>query len=146
MTLLDLDGIDKLRERMDDEAADELVANIAAHMKANSVNGETAGRLDDDKFGLVHDANLDVTALQETIANTVKEADPKGEGLEVGSTTVDLEVEKSEADNARALLYTINKFSESHGDFTIDQLSDGYKQMLETCLKAIKGAAAADRF
>lgn len=131
MTLLDLDGIDKLRERMDDDAADKLVANIAAHMKANSVNGDSAGRLDDDKFGLVHDADLDVSALQETIAATVKEADPKGEGLEVGSTTVDLEGEMSEADNARALLYTINKFSESHGDFTIDQLSDGYKQMLD---------------
>ena len=131
MTLVDLDGIDKLRERMDDKAADDLVANIAAHMKANSVNGESAGRLDDDKFGLVHDADLDVSALQETIAATVKEADPKGEGLEVASSTVDLEGEMSEADNARALLYTINKFSESHGDFTIDQLSDGYKQMLD---------------
>ena len=131
MTLVDLDGIDKLRELMDDKAADDLVANIAAHMKANSVNGEPAGRLDDDKFGLVHDADLDVSALQETIAATVKEADPKGEGLEVASSTVDLEGEMSEADNARALLYTINKFSESHGDFTIDQLSDGYKQMLD---------------
>ncbi|MBT5860203.1 MAG: EAL domain-containing protein, partial [Alphaproteobacteria bacterium] len=131
MTLLDLDGIDKLRDRMDSEDADDLVANIAAHMKANSVNGESAGRLDDDKFGLVHDADLDVSALQETIAATVKEADPKGEGLEVASSTVDLEGEMSESDNARALLYTINKFSESHGDFTIDQLSDGYKQMLD---------------
>ena len=131
MTLVDLDGIDKLRELMDDKAADDLVANIAAHMKANSVNGESAGRLDDDKFSLVHDADLDVSALQKTIAATVKEADPKGEGLEVASSTVDLEGEMSEADNARALLYTINKFSESHGDFTIDQLSDGYKQMLD---------------
>ena len=119
MTLLDLDGIDELKERLGDEAADELVADISAHMQANSVNGESAGRIEDDKFGIVHDADLDVDALKETIATKTKEADPKGEGLEVGGATVDLQSEMSEADNARALLYTINKFSESHGDFTI---------------------------
>ena len=131
MTLLDLDGIDELKERLGDEAADELVADISAHMQANSVNGESAGRIEDDKFGIVHDADLDVDALKETIATKTKEADPKGEGLEVGGATVDLQSEMSEADNARALLYTINKFSESHGDFTIAELSGGYKQMLD---------------
>lgn len=131
MTLLDLEGIDELRERLDDDTADQLVADIAAHMQANSVNGESAGRIDDDKFALIHDADLDVEALQKTIADKTKEVDPDGTGLDVGGTTVNLEAEMSEADNARALLYTINKFSESHGDFTITELSGGYKQMLD---------------
>ena len=131
MTLLDLDGIDALKMRTDSATADRVLGDIATYLQANSVNGASAGRMADDKFGLVHEADLDVTALKQTISDTAKQADPNGAGLEVGANTVALEATMSEADNAKALLYTINKFSDSHGDFTITQLTDGYKLMLD---------------
>jgi EAL domain-containing protein (putative c-di-GMP-specific phosphodiesterase class I)/GGDEF domain-containing protein len=130
MTLIDLDGIDDLKEKLG-EAGEDLLNDISAHLQANSVNGASAGRIDDGKFGIVHEPGLDVSALEKSIEDKTKEADPTGEGMEVGAATVDLEATMSEEDNAKALLYTINKFSESKGDFTIGELTDGYKKMMD---------------
>lgn len=132
ITMLSIEGIDALKGRMDATRADAMMADIAAHLQANSVNGAAAGRIADDKFGLVHDANLDVAGLKAVIAEKAKAADPSGAGVSVAAATVDLEAAgMSEADHAKALLYTINKFSDTHGDFTIPSLMDGYKNMLD---------------
>jgi EAL domain-containing protein (putative c-di-GMP-specific phosphodiesterase class I)/GGDEF domain-containing protein len=130
MTLIDLDGLDKLKDKLG-EAGEDLLNDISAHLQANSVNGASAGRIDDGKFGIVHEPGLDVSALEKSIEDKTKEADPDGEGMEVGVATVDLEATMSEEDNAKALLYTINKFSESKGDFTIGELTEGYKTMMD---------------
>ena len=130
MTLIDMDGLDKLKDKLG-EAGEDLLHDISAHLQANSVNGASAGRIDDGKFGLVHEPGLDVAALEKSIEEKTKEADPTGEGMEVGAATVDLEATMSEEDNAKALLYTINKFSESKGDFTIGELTEGYKTMMD---------------
>jgi EAL domain-containing protein (putative c-di-GMP-specific phosphodiesterase class I)/GGDEF domain-containing protein len=130
MTLIDMEGIDKLKEKLG-EAGDDLLHDISAHLQANSVNGASAGRIDDGKFGIVHEPGLDVSALEKSIADKTKEADPDGEGMEVGSATVDLDATMSEEENAKALIYTLNKFSESKGDFTIGDLTAGYKTMMD---------------
>ncbi|MBT6387601.1 MAG: GGDEF domain-containing protein, partial [Alphaproteobacteria bacterium] len=118
MTLIDMEGIEKLKEKLG-EAGDDLLHDISAHLQANSVNGASAGRIDDGKFGIVHEPGLDVAALEKSIEDKTKEADPDGEGMEVGAATVDLDATMSEEENAKALIYTLNKFSESKGDFTI---------------------------
>lgn len=132
MTFLDLDGLEKVKSKLGEEEAEEFVAAVTAELQANSVNGSSAGHLDGDKFGLVHDANVNIEALEQTISERAKEADPEGPGLHVGAATVDLEsAGLSEADDAKALLYTINKFSESRGDFTVTELNEGYKLMMK---------------
>lgn len=131
MTLLDLDGLEEVKARLGAEEAEEFVATVTAELQANSVNGSSAGHLDGDKFGLVHDADINIAALEQTILDRAKEADPDGAGVKVEAATVDLEsVGLSEADDAKALLYTVNKFSESRGDFTVTELNEGYKSMV----------------
>ena len=131
MTLLDLDGLEKVKARLGDEEAEEFIATVTAELQANSVNGSSAGHLDGDKFGLVHDADVNIEALEQTILDRAMEVDPDGAGVKVGAATVDLEsAGLSEADDAKALLYTVNKFSESRGDFTVTELNEGYKLMM----------------
>jgi EAL domain-containing protein (putative c-di-GMP-specific phosphodiesterase class I)/GGDEF domain-containing protein len=149
MTLIDLDGIDALREKMGTEEGEQLLSDISAHLQANSVNGSSAGRIDGDKFGIVHEPGMNVDELNQSIADKTKAADPDGEGMEVTGATVNLDAAMSEEDNAKALVYTINKFSESQGDFTIDELSDGYKKMMDETqakIKAFKTTIATGEF
>ena len=132
MTLIDLDGLEKVKSRLGAEEAEEFVAEVTAQLQASSVNGASAGRLEGDKFGLVHEADVNIEALEQSISERAKEADPAGAGVSVGAATVDLEsAGLSEADDAKALLYTINKFSESRGDFTVTELNQGYKLMMK---------------
>ena len=132
MTLLNIDGLDDLTERLDTDAANEFLDDISAHLRVSSVNGAAAGRLNDEQYGLVHEADLDVAGLEESIVQCARDLDPAGEGLKLAATTLGLEAgEMSEVENAKALLYTINKFSETRGDFTIRELSEGYQSMLD---------------
>ncbi len=132
MTLLNVDGLEDLTERLDTDVANEFLDDISAHLRVSSVNCAAAGRLNDEQYGLVHEADLDVAGLEESIAQRARDLDPAGEGLRMAATTLDLEAgEMSEFEIAKALLYTINKFSETRGDFTIRELSDGYQSMLD---------------
>ena len=132
MTLLNLDGLSDIRGRIDDAAAEELMHDITAYLRASSLNGDSVSHMEDDQFGLVHEARLDIEALKQTIVERAKEIDTTGDGLNAVAATVTLDSENlSESENAKALLYSINKFSETHGEVTVAELNDGYKQMLE---------------
>lgn len=132
MTLLELSGLSGVIGRMEEGAAADLLSDINAYIQARAIGGETAGGFGNDKFGVVHDPNIDIPELGQTISDRVQQADPEGEGIEVLTASMEIGGEElSEFDNAKALLYTINKFSDEHGKFTIDQLQQGYKLMLD---------------
>ena len=132
MTLINLDGLGDIKQRVGDDASAALMRDITAYLRASSLNGEAVSRMADDQFGLIHEAKLDIDQLKRTIIERAREIDTTGDGLNVVAATVVLDTESlSETDNAKALLYSINKFSETHGDITVAELSDGYRQMLD---------------
>lgn len=128
LTMIELGAYDELRERLSDEAQTELSATMGSLFRANSVDGDLAGQIDANRFGLVHDVNLNVENLSAQIEKFAKEMDPEGQGISVDSATVDVEAGvMSEEDTARALVYTINRFcDETVGDFTVRDLSEGF--------------------
>ncbi len=144
MTFLELNGLDDLKARIGGEDADTFMSEITAHMQAHSINGDAAGHISGDKYGIVHDAALDVSALEGALAERTRTADPSGKGIEIEAATVALDgdPEVSEEDSAKALLYTINRFSEERGDFTIGDLSDGCKLMLDETVERISSFKA----
>ncbi|MBT3536084.1 MAG: EAL domain-containing protein [Rhodospirillaceae bacterium] len=150
MTMLDLRGLDDLMARMDESDAADLMTDINANIQARAIAGETAGRFDNDKFGVVHDPDVDIPALEDAIGARALEADPEGEGIKVHSASIALDGDElSDFDDAKALLYTINKFSEERSKFTIKDLQQGYKLMLnETRAKIVtfKNVVASGEF
>ena len=144
MTFLELEGLDDLKARIGGEDAEVFMSEMTAHMQAHSINGDAAGHISGDKYGIVHDAGLDVSALEGALAQRTRVADPTGKGIEVEAATVALDgdSEVSEEDSAKALLYTLNRFSDERGDFTIGDLSDGYKLMLDETVERISSFKA----
>lgn len=132
MTMLDLEGLSAVMGRMEKSDATGLMSDINAYIQARAIGGETAGGFGDDKFGVVHDPNVDIPQLGQTIIDRVLLADPEGDGINVRTASIDLGDEAlSDFDDAKALLYTINRFSEERGKFTIKDLQQGYKLMLD---------------
>ena len=150
MTMLDLDGLAAVIERLGEGEASGLMADINAYIQARAIGGEAAGQFGDSKFGVVHDPDVDIPELSQTIIDRVLLADPKGEGIEVNTASIDLGDEAlTDFDNAKALLYTINKFSEEKGKFTINDLQKGYKSMLDQTrqkILAFKNTVASGAF
>lgn len=128
LTMIELGDYDALCDRLSDDAQTELSATMGSLFRANSVDGDLAGQIDTNRFGLVHDVHLNVENLSAQIETFARQMDPDGQGISVDSATVDVEAGvMSEEDTARALVYTINRFcDEAAGEFTVRDLSEGF--------------------
>jgi EAL domain-containing protein (putative c-di-GMP-specific phosphodiesterase class I) len=139
ITLLTLGGLEELTKRLDGDVADELMGEIVGQLQASSLDGAAAGRLDREKFGFVHDADLDASAVEALIEDCARRADPSGRGVALSSTTIALAGDElTETDKAKALVYAINKYAEAHSNFDIGELSEGYRQMAAETLARIR--------
>jgi len=144
MTLIALPGYEELRERMGDAAEHDLLMSVGAALRANSVTGDDAGRIDDDRYGLVHTADLDIAQLEHRIGDLIREADPTQEGLKVESATVEVDQENlSEEDIANGLIYTINRFKSLKGsDFTLKNLSTSISSLAKEAVESVQSFKA----
>lgn len=116
MTVMSMPQLKELQDRLGDEQNESLMHSVGAFLKANSADGDTAARVDDQSFSLIHEAAADIEILEQEIAELTKEADPDGKGVEVETATVDASDDAiSEEEMAKGLMYTLNHFKEATG-------------------------------
>jgi PAS domain S-box-containing protein len=132
MTMLDLEGLSAVLDRMEESEAAALMYDINGYIQARAMDGGAATHIDNDMFSVVHDPAANIPDLEQLISTRAEAADPNGEGVTVHAASIDLAGdEMSDFDDGKALLYTINKFSVERGKFTIKDLEQGYKMMLD---------------
>jgi PAS domain S-box-containing protein len=151
LTMLRLVGIDSLRERAGAEATSTFLGEMGAFLRAVSINGDGAGRIAEDRYGVVHAATLDPVSVSGHVAALARAADPTGKGLPIDHSTVDLSLEGlTEEDAAKALIYTIGKFAENTSDrFAVDSLQDAFRTLLKDTVSrigALRGTVSESRF
>ncbi|MDA0238414.1 MAG: EAL domain-containing protein [Proteobacteria bacterium] len=140
LTLIELLDLDALRDRLDEESEQSLITTLGAALRANSVNGDTAGQVSDGRYALVHDASVDVAELEEDLSAYTKDVDPEGQGVSVEAATVATDEDSlSDEDLANGLVYTINRFRESKGtDFNLTDFSNNLSGMIGQAVKSVK--------
>jgi EAL domain-containing protein (putative c-di-GMP-specific phosphodiesterase class I)/GGDEF domain-containing protein len=114
MTLVDLDGLNAVCDRLRAEETAVLMERIGATLRSSAINGSLVGRTGEQGFGLVHDAALDAEHLAQALGELILAADPSAEGVRVrrGSVVLDGAAVTSE-EAEEAVLYAIRKFGES---------------------------------
>lgn len=132
-TMFDMGDIAELRDRLDDVAQHEMMQTIGACFRAGSVHGDTAGQIDNDKFGLVHAPNFDPDSLNRELADYTRGVDPTGKGLTISSTTLEIDAAgMSDEETARTFLYAINRYCESTtGEFEMKSLSESFSELAQ---------------
>ena len=140
MTLIALPNYEALQGRMAAGAQETLLDTMGAYLKANSVDGDTAARIGDDRFGLVHEADLDLDELQQKIGDFTREADPTGEGIAVEAATIEVDPSTaSDEDLGNGLVYAINQFRNAEGsDFNFHQLSTNLSSLVSQAANSVK--------
>lgn len=150
LSFLELKGIEDLQRRLDAGMAVKLLKRIALELGNFSYDGESASKLTEERFGVLHEPEKDVDALKKVISGEAILSDPVGAGLEVNSTTMELTADKGRhKENMRALLYAINKFSETSDDLTIDDLAASTQTDFPNIVRRIstmRGVIARDEF
>jgi EAL domain-containing protein (putative c-di-GMP-specific phosphodiesterase class I)/GGDEF domain-containing protein len=134
MTLLDLPNIEALRKKVGNEATEQFVAHLGDYLKSLSVGGDSAGRLDATKYGVVHTDAIKPDAIRKRVSEMAKEAAPKAPPVAVHAASLELDVgDVSPEEAAQALAYTINQFSRQEGEsFSLTSLSKGLKIALSS--------------
>ncbi len=139
ITLLDFPELKGFLDSLPTEQAEDLLHEISEYLKSKSVGGDTAGMIDGEAYSFVHDTSVSTNDVIQDIVNLTKKRDPKGEGIRLKAETIQADPGRlNEQDSANALLYTLNKYANSHGEnFSIQSLSEGYETMLDETVERI---------
>ena len=139
VSLLDLPDLKDLLDFLDPSHAANLLIEIADYIRGKSIDGDTAGIVEPGKYSLVHEEGVAPSQLIDDIKTIIRQADPKGIGIDATVTTVEADSGSLTAhDSANALLYMLNQFAESEREnFTIDTIFASYESMLGETLRKI---------
>lgn len=139
LTFLTLPDFEAFRGRVGEDVRRRLAQQIGDQLRARAVDGMTAGRLGEGRYGFVHRPGLDLADLEEEIAETTRALDPEKRGMTVSASTLDLASGSLDEDGAiRALTYTIKKYMTSRdGTLSVQSLSDSYEGMLNDAVDRI---------
>ncbi len=140
LTLISLPGYEGLRERLDEESEQKLLDTLGTYLKANSVGGDMASRVGEGRFGLVHDASVDVAEVEKQISQFSQEADPTGQGVEVKAASLDVGQEDvSREDIASGLGYTLRMFQNAEeGEIDFENLESSFSSLVSETADRIK--------
>jgi EAL domain-containing protein (putative c-di-GMP-specific phosphodiesterase class I)/GGDEF domain-containing protein len=142
VSILSLEGLGDLKNRLPAPVADNLMARVGAALRSNAVDGDAATQIGDDKFSFVHQATLDLAQLTTQIQELAKSADPQGQGVKVDTASLNMEGAEnlSQEDMAKGLLYAMNSFQREAGKgFNIADLSTNITQLVAKGVSEVNG-------
>jgi EAL domain-containing protein (putative c-di-GMP-specific phosphodiesterase class I) len=81
-------------------------------LKAHSIGGDSAARVEEGRFSVLHAAGYRVDELIGQVERLARSADPAGKGLHVEASTTVMDVaDVTEEDLAKGLIHAIHRFS-----------------------------------
>jgi EAL domain-containing protein (putative c-di-GMP-specific phosphodiesterase class I) len=135
MTFLDIGDVGRLSSvtGVDSEGVRRFTERVEDRLRESSLDGETVGRVDAGKYGVVHGRDLDLDGLRNELQSYARDIDPEGQALEVAASTVALESDNLETSDIRtALEFAVDEFADTGIDAVIfDTLADSQASYLD---------------
>jgi len=130
LTLLDMPGLAALQKRLPAEQASEMIRSVGAMLRAASVDGNSAGRVAEERFGVLQQDGAQT--LPQNIADLTRRLDPKGAGVAVQRTDVELAFNAMAPEDAmKAIRYVVNRFSDRESGAAMpDTLTGAFETMV----------------
>lgn len=138
LTLLKLSNLQGMSSSISETDMTDFLSQMGSVLRSYSIGGDSAGRIDDDKYGIIHSKSFDGDILKEKVETLSRVASPDN-NLQITPSSVDLEKGKLSQENAsQALMFVINNYvSEDGSGFDISNLADGLQGRMETTMNRI---------
>lgn len=139
LTLLLIEGLQDMVDNLPEGAAEEVRQGIDAYLRGISADGDSAGRLAADRYGIVHSDDIDSDEVRDHISELISAVGGEIDDSHIRTWSLDVSEDNLDAaDAARALVYTVQAFATAQGgEFTISSLEDGAKRMLSDAVERI---------
>lgn len=117
----------------------EVLKAIGQALSTESLGGDTAGRIDDENFSIVHGDGVDATALSEKISSAMAVAAPETKTLLPKVATMDgASNGMDDKQMAKAMLYSLQEFTKNDGEMPSGDLSTMLEERLAENVLAVK--------
>lgn len=152
ITFIEFVGAAGFRERLGSDRWEAFYADAGSVLRGGSIEGDAAGAIAEDRFGIVHEAGSGVGPdVRRQLADLARAFDPSGNGLQVEHATVASSADQLTSEEAaQALVYTINKMAaKGAGQLGVTSLAVSFhEQVMETQdrIQAFKAVVSANRF
>jgi EAL domain-containing protein (putative c-di-GMP-specific phosphodiesterase class I)/GGDEF domain-containing protein len=151
LTLMRLDGLVQLEDRLEKETRARLLSEVAGLMRTASLGGDSAGQLDAESFGLIHTTSFDTKALADQVRALARALDPDGEGVQPTTAMLDLDPQGMNGDEAaKACLYVFDRYVANRDtELSIKSLSAGLSSLIGDTVdrvQAFRGIVRDARF
>jgi EAL domain-containing protein (putative c-di-GMP-specific phosphodiesterase class I) len=151
LTLLRFVGLNELRHRLERGTRGQIAAAIGGGLRALAVNGDLAGQLDGENFGIVHAKDADLAGFERRILELARRLDPQSGakarpaqpapkkpqaeapgGVAIARTVVEMDVDgMAQSEQVKALGHILNRFADGRAeDFKIASVSAGHSAMV----------------
>ena len=131
VTFLEADRIEEYKKSLSVDEANNFNENFNAVLKEQSYAGSTASQVDDNKYAIIHDAEITPDFIEKKIQQLVQRTSPSSEGMDIKTKTIEADMESlNEREARRALLYTINQIEKKGLDAAGDDLKQGFDDYL----------------
>ncbi|MGC9268804.1 EAL domain-containing protein [Acidiphilium sp.] len=115
LTLISMPDLQGLQERLGSGEQTVLDA-VGTVLKAHSLGGDTAARLSEDRFSLLHTPDVSIDDLMRQLEAVTRAADPTGVGLTIDTATLAIDVSTiAEGDLTLGLTHTLRRFGAASG-------------------------------
>lgn len=118
------------------DKAKTFMENAEANMRAWSIDGASVGKLDNTKFGVIHERGVAASSIQQNLKDMASAFDAY---LNVAVDSLELSAgSMSEDDINKALIYTLNRYIVESGDkFQLTTLAESYTKTIEDSLHKV---------
>ncbi len=121
------------------EKEGQVLRAIGDVLNSESLGGDTAGRIDDGNFSLVHDDSVDHAQLAEKISNALSATAPEARSLMPKVATVNADGSGMDDQQlAKAMMYSLNEFTKNGGNVPDGDLSVAIQREMERNIKGIE--------
>ncbi|WP_298724946.1 EAL domain-containing protein [uncultured Ferrovibrio sp.] len=153
LTLLEIVGLQELAQTLPPEEGKALMSDVGALLRGKSIGGDTASRIDPEKYGILHAKALDQEAVAEQVRQLIVRAGPDAAADMVGirGATLDLHAkDMSDEDAASAMAFAVQRFARDGAEsFSFRSTEDSLKALLNTTVarvRALRSAVAGQKF
>lgn len=116
----------------------EVLKAIGQTLSGESLGGDTAGRIDDENFSIVHGDDVDAMGLSEKISNAMSAAAPNAKALMPKVATIDAKAGgMDDKQLAKAMLYSLQEFTQHDGELPDGDLHEILEKKMAENVKDI---------
>jgi EAL domain-containing protein (putative c-di-GMP-specific phosphodiesterase class I)/GGDEF domain-containing protein len=136
VTLLDLSDLQKFTGKAAQEDVELFFSNVGAYLRSASVDGDTAGLIDSNKFAIVHDTDTSEQQIKKYVSQLATGTIDPEQKLKVMAAPIEITKDAlSGQDTAKALRYAVNKFVEEGAEnYTITSLNESIGALMDETL------------